>query len=72
MHSLTWPVVVRLPGFWIGCSMIFLVNAILSACFGQWPLATVQLGTAVMATAAAAAAARANDKASARTAAAAG
>jgi len=71
MHSPTWPVVVRLPGFWIGCSVIFLVNAFLSACFGQWPLATVQLGTAVMATAAAAAA-RANDKASARTAAAAG
>ena len=71
MHSPTWPVVVRLPGFWIGCSVIFLVNAFLSACFGQWPLAAVQLGTAVMATAAAAAA-RANDKASARTAAAAG
>jgi len=70
MHSPTWPEVVRLPGLWIGCSMIFLVNAFLSACFGQWPLATVQLGTAVMATAAAAA--RANDKASARIAAAAG
>ena len=28
MHSPTWPEVVRLPGFWIGCSMIFLVNAI--------------------------------------------
>ncbi|HEY5117070.1 MAG TPA: hypothetical protein VIJ00_16225 [Nakamurella sp.] len=67
MHSPTWPEVVRLPGFWIGCSMIFLVNAILSACFGQWPLATVQLGTAVMATAAAASA-RADDKASERTA----
>ena len=67
MHSPTWPEVVQLPGFWIGCSMIFLVNAFLSACFGQWPLATVQLGTAVMATAAAASA-RADDKASERTA----
>jgi len=47
--------------------MIFLVNAILSACSGQWPLATVQLGTAVMA---AVAAALANDNASERTAAA--
>jgi len=35
--------------------MIFLANAILSAFFGQWPLATVQLGTAVMAAASAAA-----------------
>jgi hypothetical protein len=71
MHSPMWPEVVRLPGLWIGCSMIFLVNAFLSACFGQWPLATVQLGTAVMATAAAAAA-RADDKASETIAAAAG
>ena len=66
MHSPTGPEVARLPGLWIGCSMIFLVNTFLSACFDQWPLATV-LGTAVMA-AAAAAAARADDKASERTA----
>ena len=66
-HSPTWPVVVRLPGCWVGCSMIFLVNTFLSACFGQWPLATVQLGTAVMA---AVAAALANDNAPERTAAA--
>ena len=61
MHSTMWPGVVRLPGFWAGCAMIFLANSVLSACFGQWPLATVQLGTAVMATAAAAA--QADDKA---------
>jgi len=60
MHSPTWPEVVRLPGFWVGCSMLFLLNAVLSAIFGHWPLATVQLGTAVMA----AAAASANDAAS--------
>jgi hypothetical protein len=55
MHSTTWQEGVRLPAFWVGCSMIFLANAILSAFFGQWPLATVQLGTAVMAAASAAA-----------------
>jgi len=63
MHSPTWPEVVRLPGFWVGCSTLFLLNAVLSAIFGHWPLATVQLGTAVMA---AAAAASANDAASER------
>jgi len=53
MHTRHWIDVVRLPGFWAACSIIFLANAFLSVGEGYWLLGVLQLITAVAAAASA-------------------
>ena len=35
--------------FWLAATLVFLINAALSALWGQWPLAGIQVVTALMA-----------------------
>lgn len=37
------------PGFWLACSVIFTVNALLSAARDDWPMAVLQTLTGVLA-----------------------
>ena len=37
------------PGFWLACSVIFTVNALLSAARGDWVMAILQTLTGVLA-----------------------
>ncbi len=37
------------PGFWLACSAVFIVNAVLSAFRGQWGLAALEIVTGILA-----------------------
>ena len=53
MRAQNWTDIARNPGFWIACSMIFLVNSFFSVAAGYWLLAVLQLGTGLLALASA-------------------
>ena len=63
MPTRHWIDVVRLPGFWIACSIVFLVNAFISVGDGYWLLGAFQLTTAVAAAASAFGSTRGRDRA---------
>jgi hypothetical protein len=45
--------VVRLPGFWFACSLIFLVNGLIALVASMWSLGSIEVLTALLAAGAA-------------------
>ena len=43
-----WTDVVRLPGFWVACAVIFLLNSLIALFAGFWILGALQLFTALL------------------------